>query len=193
MRAVISQMPKHWVEERKKSEASQWDEMWNGVLHIPIMPNRLQQNIAKELMIYLDCHWEKPGRGRVNQEVNLTTPEDEAAWTLNYRIPDLVLLDPPRFGIDKIEYMVGAHPRRRRDRQSGGRDLRQVSLLCVPRCAGGVGRPSRFANPRDSHPLPGADLSPHNSGRWGLAQEPRNGSGVPSDAAGKTLHSHRRR
>lgn len=108
MRAVISQMPKHWVDERKNSEAAQWDEMWNGVLHMPPMANRLHQNIAKELMIYLDRHWEKPGRGRVNQEVNLTTPEDEAAWTLNYRIPDLVLLDPPRFGIDKIEYMVGA-------------------------------------------------------------------------------------
>jgi Uma2 family endonuclease len=108
MRAVISQMPQHWLEERKESEASQWDEMWNGVLHIPFMPNRLQQNIAKELMIYLDHHWERPGKGCVCQEVNLTTPEDEAAWTLNYRIPDLVLLDPPRFGIDKIEYMVGA-------------------------------------------------------------------------------------
>lgn len=101
-------MPKHWAEERKNSEAAQWDEMWNGVLHIPLMPNRLQQNIAKELMIYLDRQWEKPGKGRVHQEVNLTTPQDEAAWTLNYRIPDLVLLDPPRFGIDKIEYMVGA-------------------------------------------------------------------------------------
>jgi Uma2 family endonuclease len=108
MRAVIAQMPQHWLEERKKSEASQWDEMWNGVLHIPYMPNRRQQNIARDLMFYLDRHWEKAGRGLVHQDVNLTTPNDEPAWTLNYRIPDLVLLDPPRFGIDKIEYMVGA-------------------------------------------------------------------------------------
>jgi hypothetical protein len=108
MRAVIAQMPKHWLEERKKSEASQWDEMWSGVLYIPIMPNRLQQNIAMDLLIYLDRHWERTGKGYVHKDVNLTTPEDEPAWTLNYRIPDLVLLDPPRFGIDKIEYMVGA-------------------------------------------------------------------------------------
>ena len=108
MRAVISQMPKHWVEERKNSEAAQWDEMWNGVLHMPPMPNRHHQNIALDLAIYLKTHWVKDSTGRVHQEVNLTTPEDEAAWTLNYRIPDLVLLDPPRFGIDKIEYMVGA-------------------------------------------------------------------------------------
>jgi Uma2 family endonuclease len=108
MRAVISQMPKHWVEERKNSEAAQWDEMWNGVLHMPPMPNRLHQRAAKRLMMYLDQFWAARTGGRVDQEVNLTTPEDESAWTLNYRIPDLVLLDPPRFGIDKIEYMVGA-------------------------------------------------------------------------------------
>jgi Uma2 family endonuclease len=108
MRAVIAQMPKHWVEERKNSEAAQWDEMWNGVLHMPPMPNRLHQRVAKSLMIYLDRHWTPRTGGKVDQEVNLTTPDDEATWTLNYRIPDLVLLDPPRFGIDKIEYMVGA-------------------------------------------------------------------------------------
>ena len=108
MRAVISQMPKHWIEERKNSDAAQWDEMWDGVLHMPPMPNRFHQNIALDLALFLKSHWAKKSGGRVHQEVNLTTPEDEAAWTLNYRIPDLVLLDPPRFRIDKNEYMVGA-------------------------------------------------------------------------------------
>jgi Uma2 family endonuclease len=108
MRAVISQMPNHWIEERKNSEASQWDEMWKGVLHMPPMPNRLHQNIALDLAFYLKMTWVKLTGGRVNQEVNLTTPEDEEHWTLNYRIPDLVLLDPHRFNIDKNEYMVGA-------------------------------------------------------------------------------------
>jgi Uma2 family endonuclease len=82
--------------------------MWNGVLHIPPMPNRLHQRVAKRLMLYLDQHWTARTGGRADQEVNLTTPEYESAWTLNYRIPDLVLLDPPRFGIDKIKYLVGA-------------------------------------------------------------------------------------
>lgn len=108
MRAVITQMPKHWIEERKNSEAAQWDEMWNGVLHMPPMPNRLHQRFAKSLMNYLDRFWAKLTGGTVDQEVNLTTPEDEDAWTLNFRIPDLVLLDPPRFHIDKNEYMAGA-------------------------------------------------------------------------------------
>jgi Uma2 family endonuclease len=108
MRAVIADMPRHWLAERKNSEVAQWDEMWNGVLHMPPMPNRLHQNVAKDLLIYLDRHWSKRTGGRVHQEVNLTTLEDEATWTLNFRIPDLVLLDPPRFAIDKNEYMAGA-------------------------------------------------------------------------------------
>ncbi len=108
MDAVIKGMPAHWLEERKNSDAAQWDEMWNGVLHMPPMPNRMHQNIALDLAIYLKKRWAKPAGGRVNLEVNLTTPEDETHWTFNYRIPDMVLLDPPRFGIDKNEYMVGA-------------------------------------------------------------------------------------
>lgn len=108
MRAVIADMPKHWLAERKNSKAAQWDEMWNGVLHMPPMPNRTHQDLARDLMIYLHLHWAGPTGGRVNQEVNLTTPGDEPNWTLNFRIPDLVLLTPDRFAIDRGEYMAGA-------------------------------------------------------------------------------------
>ncbi|MDB5307037.1 MAG: hypothetical protein JWO38_1239 [Gemmataceae bacterium] len=108
MRAVIADLPKHWLAERKNSDAAQWDEMWNGVLHMPPMPNRMHQRFGRELLIYLQTRWAKPRGCQVDQEVNLTTPEDEAHWTLNYRIPDLVLLTPDRFHIDRNEYMVGA-------------------------------------------------------------------------------------
>jgi len=108
MRAVIADLPKHWLKERMNSEIGQWDEMWNGVLHMPPMPNRMHQLFAFRLQSYLWEHWAKPCGSQVNQEVNLTTPEDEAQWTHNYRIPDLVLLTPDRFGIEKNEYMAGA-------------------------------------------------------------------------------------
>jgi Uma2 family endonuclease len=108
MRAVIADMPKRWLEERKTSEAAQWDEMWDGVLHMPPMPNRMHQDIGADLLVYLKLHWARPNGCRVNQEVNLTTPEDESTWTLNYRIPDMVLLTPDRFHIDRGEYMAGA-------------------------------------------------------------------------------------
>ena len=101
MRAVIADLPKHWLEERKHSDAAQWDEMWNGVLHMPPMPNGMHQDFLLDLAIYLKRCWAKPGGNRLRHEVNLTTPEDEAHWTHNYRIPDLVLLTPDRFAIDK--------------------------------------------------------------------------------------------
>ena len=41
-------------------------------------------------------------------DANLTTPEDEANWTLNYRVPDLVLVDAARRHIDKNTYLAGA-------------------------------------------------------------------------------------
>ncbi|MBX9585375.1 MAG: Uma2 family endonuclease [Gemmataceae bacterium] len=108
MRAVIAEMPRRWLAEHKASEAAQWDEVWNGVLHMPPMPNRLHQRFERDLLIHLQTHWGDPRGCQVDQQVNLTTPEDEGDWVHNYRIPDLVLLTPDRFHIDRGEYMAGA-------------------------------------------------------------------------------------
>ena len=77
MRAVITVMPKHWLEERKNSDAAKWDEMWNGVLHMPPMPNGMHQDFSLHLASFLLWNWAKPQGGRVRQEVNLTTPADD--------------------------------------------------------------------------------------------------------------------
>lgn len=108
MKAVVAEMPKHWVEERKNSDAAQWDEMWNGVLHMPPMPNRMHQDFEPDLTAYLKRRWAKPRGNRVHHQVNLTSPDRDEHWTHNYRIPDLVLLTPDRFHIDKSEYISGA-------------------------------------------------------------------------------------
>jgi Uma2 family endonuclease len=110
MRAVVLDtkfFPKQWMEERRTSGADQFDEMWNGVLHMSPVPNRDHQNLEYEFHKYLDAFWATPKGGRVHQQVNLTTLEDESNWTSNYRIPDLVLLTPDRFEIDRGEYMAG--------------------------------------------------------------------------------------
>ncbi|MGL6097786.1 MAG: Uma2 family endonuclease [Fimbriiglobus sp.] len=108
MKAVIASLPEHWAVERSKSDAAQWDEMWDGVLHMPPMPNRMHQDFELDLAAHLKRTWAKPRGCRVHHEVNLTTPEDEHRWTKNYRIPDLVLLSADRFRIDRGEYMAGA-------------------------------------------------------------------------------------
>ncbi|OWK40913.1 Uma2 family endonuclease [Fimbriiglobus ruber] len=108
MKAVIAEMPAHWLREWRNSDAARWDEVWNGVLHIPPMPNGMHQEFALDLAAYLKYRWGKPNRGLVRQEANLTTPEDEADWTHNYRIPDIVLVSSDRLHIDKNEYLAGA-------------------------------------------------------------------------------------
>lgn len=108
MQAVIANMPPKWLAERRNSDAARWDEMWNGVLHMPPMPNRMHQRFARNLLIWLQTVWAEPQGFQADQEVNLTTPEDEVEWTSNFRIPDLVLLTPDRFHIDKGDYMAGA-------------------------------------------------------------------------------------
>ena len=106
MEAVIKEMPKRWLEERRNSEASRWDEMWVGVLHMAPMPNRVHQRFVRDLQELLQRRWGEPTGGQVDQEVNLT-PIDGPGWVEDYRIPDLVMTTPDRAHFDKIEYMAG--------------------------------------------------------------------------------------
>ena len=108
MKAVVADFPPHWLAERMRTGAHQFDEMWAGVLHIPPVQTTGQQALNGELAAYLKRRWAKPARGRACYQVNLTTPDDEPQWTKNYRIPDIVLLSRDRLSIDKNEYMVGA-------------------------------------------------------------------------------------
>ncbi len=107
MNAIIAATSKTWIDHRHP-DAAERDEVWNGEIHMAAVANRRHQNLNFHLQMYLFNHWAVGGLGLVYQEVNLTTPEDEEHWKNNYRIPDLVLLDPPRFHIDKNEYMAGA-------------------------------------------------------------------------------------
>lgn len=108
MKAVVHEMPRRWMEERRESDAFRWDEVWDGVLHMSPPPNRDHQRFVRDLQFLLHTRWAKPNKGQVDQEVSLTAPEDEEKWRSNYRVPDLVLLPADRRQIDKNEYMVGA-------------------------------------------------------------------------------------
>jgi hypothetical protein len=81
-----------------------WDEMWEGVLHMPLVPNRMHQDFQWALETWLRAHWAEPLGSRVYHEVNLASI---GGWPNNYRIPDLVLLTPDRFSIDHNEYLEG--------------------------------------------------------------------------------------
>ena len=107
MQAVIKEMPKRWLEERRASDASRWDEMWEGVLHMSPQPTGAHQDLVLELAILLRERWAKRIGGKVAIERNVTPRANEQDWTNNFRSPDIVLLSADRLHFDKDVYVVG--------------------------------------------------------------------------------------
>lgn len=104
MKAVMANVPEHILEWRRRTGADQWDEMWEGVLHMAPSPNRDHQDFEYELEAWLRENWAAPNGCRVYHQINISQP---GTWPNNYRIPDLVLLTPARFHIDCNEYFDG--------------------------------------------------------------------------------------
>jgi Uma2 family endonuclease len=92
------------IEQRRRSGADRWDEMWEGVLHMPPMPNRSHQELEWALETWLRQFWVPSSGGKCYHQINVASV---GGWPNNYRIPDIVLLTPDRFGIDKNEYFEG--------------------------------------------------------------------------------------
>jgi Uma2 family endonuclease len=105
MRAVMPEALPDVLELRRRTGADRWDEMWEGVLHTPPMPNRMHQDLELQLGSWLRTHWARQRGNKVYPPINLALP---GRWPNDYRIPDLVLLPPDRFHIDQDEYFDGA-------------------------------------------------------------------------------------
>jgi Uma2 family endonuclease len=104
MKAVMADVPQHILDWRRHTGDDQWDEMWEGVLHMAPSPNREHQDIEGALEHWLRRYWAEPKDCRVYHQINVSEP---GTWPKNYRIPDLVLLTPARFDIDCNEYFEG--------------------------------------------------------------------------------------
>ena len=106
MKAVMAEIPSHIEAWRKRVGADRWDEMWEGVLHVPPPPHVGHQDLEGALEAYLRYRWAPMCGGKVYHQIALSP--SAAGWTKNYRVPDLVLLLPPRFSIDGGEFFEGA-------------------------------------------------------------------------------------
>jgi len=104
MKAVMPEVPPDILQWRKRTGIDRWDEMWEGVLHMPPMPNRYHQDLEWAMETWLRTFWARPRGNRVYHQINLASV---GGWPNNYRIPDLVLLTPDRFEIDLNEYFEG--------------------------------------------------------------------------------------
>jgi Uma2 family endonuclease len=106
MRGVMAVVTPDVLAERKRTGAHKFDEMWDGVLHMPPMPNFDHQDLEGNLETFLRIHWARPQKAVVAHQINVAPP---GGWpNKNYRIPDLVLLKPERFAINRNEYFEGA-------------------------------------------------------------------------------------
>jgi len=106
MKAVIANVSDNLLQERRRTGADRWDEIWNGVLHMPPAPNREHQRLEFQLESWLYNHWAQPQGNEVYHQINLAS---HGGWpNRDYRVPDLVLLTPDRSHIDHNEYFEGA-------------------------------------------------------------------------------------
>jgi len=104
MKAVMPEVPPDILALRARTGADRWDEMWEGVLHMPPMPNRAQQDLEWAMETWLRTYWARPRGNKVYHQINLAAL---GGWPDDYRIPDLLLLTPDRFDIDRNEYFEG--------------------------------------------------------------------------------------
>jgi Uma2 family endonuclease len=104
MRGVMLEVPQWYLDQRRKTGADRWDEMWDGVLHLVLSPNSDQQELEGQLEYELRLRWQPRSGGLVLHQINVARP---GRWPEDYRVPDLVLLRPERFAIDRNEYYEG--------------------------------------------------------------------------------------
>jgi Uma2 family endonuclease len=90
MRAVWLQPDREWLEERRKRGLDHRDEVWDGVLHVVPQPNYAHQQLGSDLLRTLGLVADKLG---FNVLYELGT-YDPIKGEQNYRVPDLVVVDP---------------------------------------------------------------------------------------------------
>jgi Uma2 family endonuclease len=89
MRALVIASPE-WLEERRRMGGDHWDEVWDGVLHVPPAPTSFHQGLESDLEAVL-----RPlaaARGfKTFHQLGVLEP---GKHTTNYRQPDVIVIDP---------------------------------------------------------------------------------------------------
>jgi Uma2 family endonuclease len=88
MKAVIARVSEQELARRRRIGLDRWDEMWEGVLHMPPAPNYEHQRILDRLIAWLGPLLELE-RGILRSGINVF---HETGTVENYRIPDLTFV-----------------------------------------------------------------------------------------------------
>ncbi|HJZ55852.1 MAG TPA: Uma2 family endonuclease, partial [Gemmataceae bacterium] len=90
---------------REASDGDKWNEVWDGVLVMPTLPNDEHQEIQGRLLFPLTMLFEMTGTGKVRPGVNVTDRHPD--WTQNFRGPDLVVYLPGNPAVNHGTHWVG--------------------------------------------------------------------------------------
>jgi Uma2 family endonuclease len=89
MKAVLVEVPESLLEERRRTGADRWDELWEGELHMVPPPSGLHQRLGMELAMVLNPLAKAVGLVG-SYETGLYRPGTD----LDYRVPDQVYARP---------------------------------------------------------------------------------------------------
>jgi Uma2 family endonuclease len=99
MRAVMLEVPRYLLEERRRLGLDSRDEMWDGELHMVPPPHAHHGSLNDKLGTFFNLHWEFLGLGRTYIEAGVRRPGVEIVDGVprDYRVPDRSFLLPARF------------------------------------------------------------------------------------------------
>ena len=91
--------------ERKSSDAARWDEVWNGVLVMPPMPNNEHQRIVIRLASIFSnlIDWDAGDCCLPGANVS----DRDADWSFNYRVPDVLVVKAGGRAVDRGTHWIG--------------------------------------------------------------------------------------
>src|SRR5690349_14067856 len=85
MRALMLEVPEELLVDRRRRGIDRWDEVWDGVLHLALLPGSTHQFFRTDLMIAIDPIAD--GRGLLmTPTTGVFRPE---TGDRDYRVPDL--------------------------------------------------------------------------------------------------------
>lgn len=90
MRVVMVAPPPEFLEERRRRGLDRRDEVWDGVLHVPAQPTMFHQRLEGRMIEVLGPIARARGLEVVPEPGYL---DPRRGWD-NYRVPDVVVVDP---------------------------------------------------------------------------------------------------
>ncbi len=96
MKVLMLNVPQSVIDERRRKGLDRFDEVWEGVYHMPPPPSGEHQEIVDQAFLLLGAYAKRRGLGSLHTNQAVRDPRSEAE---NYRIPEWVFVRADRKSI----------------------------------------------------------------------------------------------